>query len=494
MTDREEERESLLVQTMMHGKGDSAEDDVPGKPASAADGVRARRVEFPRDSLIRQISSNVMYKPPSLATEPGKATLKSFNRGSLMVEKNELQRITPDDHGEYDQSKEMRGKFLVEFGLSKVMVQRIMSKCSATYQVTALLDNGTRMKRDDSKFIEGKRKKEYTMDSPDDKSPASNEDYNLRLAPCLRLEALKDLSFFLIHLAANMALPTTFELFSTPNKIGGKGRGFRRVGSTPKSADKKSSAEDYIPIGEQAESASEMIENFLSSIVLSSECSEGPLHLIEEVKEFYDDEHLEIQKQGGNILVIIMTSFYPWGSKSDEQKNGREKFVKLLNEFADLPVTFVFFVEGTIQDVIEFYDNLIFPQSGIKADINIAKGLGIMIDGVQKHNPWLNYCLPIHLCQALGICSNILSQAEYRPLLAEEVGVLCNTFIGDIPDPDDDINACLRSIENYMSIDENTKWNPATGGYAPLIDTVKLKAHLSKQNTCLSCCRRCLKF
>mmetsp|Transcript_18 Transcript_18/g.48 ORF Transcript_18/g.48 Transcript_18/m.48 type:complete len:413 (-) Transcript_18:287-1525(-) len=364
------------------------------------------------------------------------------------------------------------------------MLHKVFSKCSTMYHIRVLLDNGIYMKDEDSTRIEGEKKQASWIGLPDDKRLAKNSDYNLSVASCERYEALKDLSFFLIHLAATMALPTTFELFSCQGierKAGGKGWGFRRVGTTPRGASEKRDAEDYIPLGDQVESAVEMIENFSSRIRFAPG---GFLKLIEGVKTFCADERLLIEEQEGNILVIIITCQYPWGGKVEEipdtvEKEG--KFVALLNNFADLPVTFVFLVECTEPHIIQFYDDLVSLENSVKADVKIAKGLGLMIEGVKKHNPWLNYCLPIHLVQTLGMGDNVLSQAASRRLSAHEVRVLCNTLIGDVPDPDEDKDAFLANMRGCMLNDVHKKWNPATGKYSPLIDTKKLKAHLSKR-------------
>ena len=182
------------------------------------------------------------------------------------------------------------------------------------------------------------------------------------------------------------------------------------------------------------------------------------------------------------MLVIVVTALYPWGRMGGDShvSDLSNNFVGLLNDFADLPVTFVFLVESQEENIIKSYDKIVPPESNVKANVKIGKGLGLMIDGVKKYNPWLNYCLLMHLCQALGLCSNILSQAASRPLCADEVRELCNTLIGDVPDPAVDMDTFMGAIKASMSNNEHTKWNPATGEDAPLIDIVKLRRHFTK--------------
>ena len=239
-------------------------------------------------------------------------------------------------------------------------------------------------------------------------------------------------------------------------------------------ANNKSSAEDYIPIGEQVESALEMIETFEECIGTASSANTDKLFA--DVKEMYASG-----KREEKILVVAITSLYPWGRRGGDRDlpELRAKFVDMINEFADLPVTFVFLVQSRDKNIIEFYDRIMAPESGIRADVRVAKGLGLMIDGVAKHNPWLNYCLPMHLCQTLGIGSNVLSQAASRPLNASEVREVCNTLIGDVPDPTLDVDKFLSAVEAFMASDEARKWNPFVGNDTALIDVAKLKKHLN---------------
>jgi len=457
------------------------------EPDSTAGNVDDRRVGFLRNlsGLFRQLlPSDATHEPHPSSTIPRKGALKTYDEDDLVIDRETLPSACTGTGRDYDEciSEESQRKFLAGYGLSEVMTERVMSLCSTTYQITAILDNSSAMKRGDSKYIEGVNKVDGTK-LPDDKRLASYSGYDLNLAYGPRFEALIDVSSFLAHLAATMAVPITFELISTPQKKGGKGRGFRSVGKIQK--EERSSAEDYIPLSDQVESALELILNFKSFIGPSST---GTVKLIEEFKTFYEEEHIQIEKQGEKILVLIITSVLPWGGKSDETA---EQFFDQLNYFADLPVTFVFLVETTVSEILDFYDTLITPQGGVKADVKVAKGLGLMIDGIRTYNAWLNYCLPIHLCQSLGICSNILSQAACRPLRAEEVRMLCNTFSGHVPDPEEDMGAFLDAIESLMSNGEHTKWNPATNVDAPLIDTVKLKDQFSVSGK-TGCCQRCL--
>lgn len=230
----------------------------------------------------------------------------------------------------------------------------------------------------------------------------------------------------------------------------------------------------------------ELIQNFKACIVPSQGCFQGS---IEAVKLFHNDNRFKIETSEETIQVLIITCRLPWGSthEAHDEAGNRAKFVELLNSFTDLPVTFVFLIETTVHEVIEFYDSLLLPGSRVKADLKVAKGLGLMLSGIQENNPWLNYCLPFHICQVLGICTNILSQAARRPLRADEVRVLCNTLIGDVPDPAADLGAFFRTLETHLSNNEHTKWNPVRGCDHPLIETVSLKQQLlSEKKTSLA--------
>ncbi|KAL9182805.1 hypothetical protein ACHAXT_004084 [Thalassiosira profunda] len=449
--------------------------DESGEPVSTAAKV-PDRVKFPsRKSVIQQIClEEVAAEVPASNAGPKKTSLKAFNQGSLCVDKGELQRSNSRD---IQQTEEAVGKLLAEYGLSEVMVKRLLHLCANTRQMKVLLENGPLMKREDGKCIEGKRKDAEWIQLEEKRLAESNtEEYDLSVAPCARFVELQDICFFLINLAATMAMPTTFELFAHPRKIGGVGKGVRKIRAR-QDASNMSSAEDYIPIGEQVESALEMIESFEECIDTAS-CANTD-KLFADVKKMCGDECLE--KQDKKILVVAITSLYPWGRRGGDRDlpELRAKFVDMINEFADLPVTFVFLVQSREKNIVDFYDRLTAPETGIRADVKVAKGLGLMIDGVAKHNPWLNFCLPMHLCQTLGIGSNVLSQAASRPLSASEVRDVCNTLIGDVPDPALDVDTFLSAVEALMASDEARKWNPAVGTDTALIDVAKLKKHLN---------------
>lgn len=233
-----------------------------------------------------------------------------------------------------------------------------------------------------------------------------------------------------------------------------------------------------------------MIENIGRSL------APGPhghqLKIEESLKEFCPNELRRVGKEGKTVTVLVMTSLPPWGNRRGEPHD-HEKFVALLNDYADLPVTFVFLVESEDEDIVSFYEGLLAPGSDVAADVRVARGLGAAVDGVRRHNPWLNYCLPLHLCGALGIGGDVLSTAARRPLRADEVAAFCDAFVGRVPDPDLDADAFLGAIEALMSNDEHSKWNPAYGYDTLLIETASLRHHLTKRKNFWGRCITCMK-
>ena len=356
------------------------------------------------------------------------------------------------------------------------MVNQVQSLCAKTYHLRVLIGNSTSLKEKDGKSIEGSKKECEWIKLPENKRlEKTTVEYEVSVEKCPRYVEVQDMCYFLLDLAAVMKVPTTFEFVSKSRKLGGVGKCLRRILSTQNGV---KSAEDYLPLKEQVESALEMVEGVHESLD-SGQCSAEDL--IKNLK----GELSEIKDKEQSMMVLLMTSNYPWGRKGGDQERPQltKDFVNLLNGYADLPITFVFLVETTDEKIVQFYDSLARPDSDVKADIRVAKSLGKTIGGVAKHNPWLNYCLPLHLCQALGICSNILSQASARPLTAIEVAETCNTCLGGnvpiVADPKADKTAFYSSIESLMSNVEHTAWSPATGKDAPIVDVTKLKKHLS---------------
>jgi len=77
-----------------------------------------------------------------------------------------------------------------------------------------MLDNGPLMRKTDGICIEGELKdSSWRMALPTEKRLANNTDkYYLSVKETERSTEVQDLSFFLIRLAATMALPATFEV------------------------------------------------------------------------------------------------------------------------------------------------------------------------------------------------------------------------------------------------------------------------------------------
>jgi len=335
--------------------------------------------------------------------------------------------------------------------------------------MSVVLDNTTAMTVDSGKRIEGGNKE--SSEGGSDKSEAC-----LTVEPCRRFEELQDTCIFLLKLAATCAFPISFDLFMYARKFGERGGGFRRV-AAPDPNGTKTKAEDYIPLEEQVDSALGLIENFSDVIDYGAGSF---IKRIGDIKTQYEEEILDIEREEKRIAVVIIASNLPWGRQGgdDEYPEFRRNFIKMLDEFADIPVTFVFIVESSDDKIIHFYDEI---SSHVKADVKVAKGLGLMIDGISKHNPWLNYCLPMHLMQSLGVGSNTISQAASRPLKADEVKEVCELLIGEVPDPAAEVECFLARVANLMSDENHVKWSPITGEKSPFFDSVKLKEHMKKR-------------
>eukprot|EP00956_Cyclotella_meneghiniana_P031323 scaffold81925_cov76-Cyclotella_meneghiniana.AAC.3 len=476
----DDEKKAILDGTVVP----AASIDESGQPISTADKVPTR-VKFPtRRSIIQQIAVE-SFDPPVVGTTPEKGVLKSYNRGSVVVDDEVMREVAlsharqimkedaPNDDQlsirSYDNEYETED-FLMNYGLSKYMVDAVQSLCNSTSHIRVLIANSDLLGKEDGKCIEGKRKDAKGLKLPDNKRLENNTvEYELSLQRCYRYKEIQDVCYFLVDLAAIMKIPTTFQLVSTPRKLGGIGKGLRRILTTESGV---KTAEDYIPLKEQVDSAIEMIEGLGNTLDYGT-CS------VEKLIKDLKSELPKINEKEKNVMVLLLSSQYPWGMKGGDQEiPGLTKgFIDLLNEYAGSPVIFVFFVESKEEKIVKFYDSLVSPDSNINANIRVAKGLGQMIDGVAKHNPWLNYCLPLHLYQALGICSNILSQATSRPLVAKEVAEICNKGLGgNVPISADDM--FYNSIKTLMSKEEHTAWNPVSGKINPFIDVVALKEHL----------------
>ena len=126
----EDEKKAILDGTIVP----AASIDESGQPISTADKVPTR-VRFPsRRSVIQQIAVE-SFDPPVVGTAPAKGALKSYNRGSVVVDDEMMREVAlsgatelmqkdaPDDdklsiRSYYDNDYE-REEFLMNYGLSQ---------------------------------------------------------------------------------------------------------------------------------------------------------------------------------------------------------------------------------------------------------------------------------------------------------------------------------------------------------------------------------------
>ena len=118
------------------------------------------------------------------------------------------------------------------------MIDQVQSLCTQTYHLRILFGNSISLKEKDGKCIEGTKKDSLRRVSSLYRST------RYVLLPC--------------RSCCNNDVPTTFELVSKTHKLGGVGKGLRRILTTQK---RVKTAEDYLPLKEQVKSALEMVEN-----------------------------------------------------------------------------------------------------------------------------------------------------------------------------------------------------------------------------------------
>ena len=90
---------------------------------------------------------------------------------------------------------------------------------------------------------------------------------------------------------------------------------------------------------------------------------------------------------------------------------------------------------------------------------------------IYQHNPWLNYCLPLHRLREMGFHDRVLDMIDERRLTSSEVRDFCLLLFENdgMPDPDIEWDDFWIYVKDMLD-QEDLQWNPITKTMEPWID------------------------
>lgn len=162
----------------------------------------------------------------------------------------------------------------------------------------------------------------------------------------------------------------------------------------------------------------------------------GQLRQLREVIDSCLETPMELWKER-SMAIVYVTDRLPSDENGRAGEDVTTNFIESLNRLQGLPVWFVIRLSTDDQDVVDFYEDLDEKISYVSMEMQSE-----MLDGqihldvlddyiseaqeVHKHNPWLNYALPLHLCRESGVNFPVFDALNDRALTHEEVTQFVN--------------------------------------------------------------------
>jgi hypothetical protein len=197
------------------------------------------------------------------------------------------------------------------------------------------------------------------------------------------------------------------------------------------------------------------------------------------------------------ISIVVVTDRLPTDAEGTEGQDVNFEFLETLKEFQEFPVWIVIRLSTDERRVVDFYSSLdqgIAILRELRGEADHARVENFRLDvlddfvseaaEVSKHNPWLNYALPIHLCRESGIIFPAFDAINDRPLdfreLADFVALLFDrhdTASGSgllslddrpLPDPHEDYRSFRKDVQEMVQR-SGELWNPVKKKMLPWI-------------------------
>lgn len=201
---------------------------------------------------------------------------------------------------------------------------------------------------------------------------------------------------------------------------------------------------------------------------------------------------------GKMISIVIVTDRLPRDAEGSEGQ-----FLETLKAFQDYPVWIVIRLSTDERRVVEFYGNMdqgIAILRQMRGEANHARRENIRLDvlddyvseaaEVAKHNPWLNYGLPLHIIRESGSMIAAFDAINERPLdfaeltdfvallfdqhaTLEDHGGLQTLDEAPLPDAQTDYRDFRKNV-HQLSLRSGDIWNPVKKKMLPWINLKEL--------------------
>ena len=187
-----------------------------------------------------------------------------------------------------------------------------------------------------------------------------------------------------------------------------------------------------------------------------------------------------------SIAIVYVTDSLPKNDDGMEGDQAAAEFLNVLQELEGVPVWFVIRLSTDEQAVVNFYGNVDNMISSEERSGHMQTGLHLDVlddyvseaEEIQKHNPWLNYGYPLHLCRESAVNFPVFDALNDRPLLHDELAkFICLLFDRHtqafmeqpLPNPKTEYRAFREEVQQLLQKNGGL-WNPIKKRIMPWID------------------------
>ena len=209
-----------------------------------------------------------------------------------------------------------------------------------------------------------------------------------------------------------------------------------------------------------------------------------------EIQQSVKEMAPQLRREGKKIVVVLATDGLP----TDEQGYGGEditnSFIQALHSLEGLPIWLVVRLCTDEEPVTRFYNNL---DGQLDLSLEVLDDFIGEAREVHRHNPWLNYALPMHRCRELGYHDRLFDLIDERSLTTGELREFCMMLFGVdqdsaemdsiLPDPAADFKGFLQAVSKLLKA-EVPQWNPIKKKVTPWVSIKALNRNYGKGMKC----------
>ena len=197
---------------------------------------------------------------------------------------------------------------------------------------------------------------------------------------------------------------------------------------------------------------------------------------LEEVRSNILALESELRNTGTKVVLVLATDGLPTNNRGVSDGTVKRQFVEALRALEGLPVWIVVRLCTDEENVVEFWNSL---DAQLELSLEVLDDFVSEAEEIHKHNPWLNYGLPLHRMREMGFYHRLFDLLDERRLSKYELRdffrlLMGNEKMADVPDPEEDWKSFYQHISKLIGKEKKT-WNPVTKLLEPWIDMNQLK-------------------